>query len=575
MWYSGGQTKSHEGIGYAYSSDGLNWTRSTSNPIMHWNNGVLWRNERTYTPVVMKDGDLYKMWFSGKDTSGNYAIGYATSLKPGADYVTIQDAINAANAGDTIQVAAGTYPEKLVVAKPLTFIGEESTRPKLDMPAGDDGGITITASDVVFENFHFYRADQEYHTGGFNSLISIPRGGTWGSYFIAYERPTFRNVLFEGGRRAGFISAADPTFDDCEFRDQARDSLFFANVSGITNVLNSDFSGLADTKKAIIFENHSDIDPGVSGTINILNNKSVGKANFLVYNQWLHLEQKVILNIIGNDIQDPAGTAIDIYNLNPEVLQGKFEAINASSNSFAGIPEGEYAIVNRSTDITVNATNNWWGTTVGTEIQALLEGAVNYDPWLTLSANADPVSMEADGASISTITADMTKNSAGEDTSEAGNIPDGLQINFTATKGLITGSAETVNGKAVATLTSSENVETATIKASAPPYTANTTAIIAVFFTKSGVAVEPESVKTETTPAGEVTVDAKTEADTTVEKKGNGTPTITVAEYTDNPGNNVTRQEDSLPPEAISTSLLTTRPMSMKLKSGTTMFLLT
>jgi hypothetical protein len=42
--------------------------------------------------------------------------------------------------------------------------------------------------------------------------------------------------------------------------------------------------------------------------------------------------------------------------------------------------------------------------------------------------------------------------------------------------------------------------------------------------------------KTETTPSGDYTVNAKTEADTEVDKKGDGTPTVTIAKYTSNPG---------------------------------------
>ncbi len=42
--------------------------------------------------------------------------------------------------------------------------------------------------------------------------------------------------------------------------------------------------------------------------------------------------------------------------------------------------------------------------------------------------------------------------------------------------------------------------------------------------------------KSETTASGDQTVDAKTEADTTVDKKGNGTPTISVTKYASNPG---------------------------------------
>ncbi len=81
FWYSGGQNDSNDGIGYASSSDGLIWTKDSDNPIMHQDDGVAWRSERTYTPMVIKDGRNYKMWFSGKDATGNYAIGYLENVR--------------------------------------------------------------------------------------------------------------------------------------------------------------------------------------------------------------------------------------------------------------------------------------------------------------------------------------------------------------------------------------------------------------------------------------------------------------------------------------------------------------
>jgi predicted GH43/DUF377 family glycosyl hydrolase len=79
MWYSGGVTTMDQGIGYASSTDGINWTRDP-NPIFSASDGVAWRANRTYTPVVIGD----QMWFTGKDNSGNYTIGYATGVpEPG------------------------------------------------------------------------------------------------------------------------------------------------------------------------------------------------------------------------------------------------------------------------------------------------------------------------------------------------------------------------------------------------------------------------------------------------------------------------------------------------------------
>lgn len=81
MWYSGadgtGSDYYAQGIGCASSPDGLTWTKSSDNPVMHRDDGNPWRSNRTYTPVVLMDGCGYEMWFTGKNATGNYAIGYA------------------------------------------------------------------------------------------------------------------------------------------------------------------------------------------------------------------------------------------------------------------------------------------------------------------------------------------------------------------------------------------------------------------------------------------------------------------------------------------------------------------
>ena len=84
MWYSSGVGTMNHGIGYATSSDGINWTRDANNPIFHKDDtgypGEPWRQSRTYCPMVIKDGSSYKMWFSG--VGSDYSIGYATAAPP-------------------------------------------------------------------------------------------------------------------------------------------------------------------------------------------------------------------------------------------------------------------------------------------------------------------------------------------------------------------------------------------------------------------------------------------------------------------------------------------------------------
>jgi hypothetical protein len=231
------------------------------------------------------------------------------------------------------------------------------------------------------------------------------------------------------------------------------------------------------------------------------------------------------VTIISNDLTGGAGNGISI---------GDTEDLGAAGNVTATIDKnsiyGWDTDINNLTDNPVDATNNWWGNNKG---PIAVSGNVGYDPWLVIGISANPASIEANGTSTATVTADMTKNSEGKDTSDSGHISDGTQITFSTSKGSIIGT-KTFNGVATATLTSSATVATATVKASAPPYTSAATATTTIFFTKAGV--EVTGSKTEETTSGNVTVDAKTEASTEVEKKGDGTPTITVAKYDKNPG---------------------------------------
>ncbi len=78
-----------------------------------------------------------------------------------ADYTNIQDAINAANVGDTVFVYNGTYFENLVVNKKINLIGEDRDTTIIDSSGSGDvvyvgvdwvslSGFTITGSGTIF-----------------------------------------------------------------------------------------------------------------------------------------------------------------------------------------------------------------------------------------------------------------------------------------------------------------------------------------------------------------------------------------------------------------------------------------
>ena len=83
IFYSGGD-RVNQGIGLAHSNDGINWVKHSGNPLFHVSdvtNPPDYRSKRTYTPSVIYDG-LFKMYYSAKSSSGDYAIGLAILISP-------------------------------------------------------------------------------------------------------------------------------------------------------------------------------------------------------------------------------------------------------------------------------------------------------------------------------------------------------------------------------------------------------------------------------------------------------------------------------------------------------------
>jgi predicted GH43/DUF377 family glycosyl hydrolase len=88
MWYAGqNSTTGVYDLGYAYSPDGLNWTKSSSNPILQIGSPSSWENGFLEGPSVLKVEDTLRMWYASIDLTGNGSVtdftgnvGYAWSL---------------------------------------------------------------------------------------------------------------------------------------------------------------------------------------------------------------------------------------------------------------------------------------------------------------------------------------------------------------------------------------------------------------------------------------------------------------------------------------------------------------
>lgn len=100
MYYESYGVLAGGAIGLATSADGVHWTRYNANPILTGTPGA-WDERQAISPTVLKEGSVYKMWYTSLSQAGNWRnfIGYATStdgihwtkhptpvLGPGADW---------------------------------------------------------------------------------------------------------------------------------------------------------------------------------------------------------------------------------------------------------------------------------------------------------------------------------------------------------------------------------------------------------------------------------------------------------------------------------------------------------
>ena len=145
MYYTGG-VATGVGIGVAKSTDGYSWVKSSANPIL----------AATGESVVIKDGDTWRMWYLGSEAGG--PVKYFTSTGP-IEFSTIQAAVNAAAAGDTVSVAPGTYNEEnILIKKALTLQGAGAATTFI-APSATTNNSTIIVNnptgDVLIDGFTF------------------------------------------------------------------------------------------------------------------------------------------------------------------------------------------------------------------------------------------------------------------------------------------------------------------------------------------------------------------------------------------------------------------------------------
>ncbi len=306
----------------------------------------------------------------------------------------IQDAINAASSGDTIEVVAGTYHEGLFINKPLTLEGATRDTTILDgtgVSSGvgtyyDSGMRIIAPNGVKIRHFTIqnFRIDDPVNAGNPTALFFEPRG---------------------------FAVATQMEVSDVAIKNNLGTGMWLHQISH-----NQDVFGISDsTFSDIIIENNNydDMTEGYGlrleyASNNVFTNIRVTGHNSIPYGHGIYANHDN-----GNSFTniDCNGNYVGIFfyyssadTLTNSVINANTKGIAFYQTSTSSVHHSDiigntqYGV--RNVGGSVDAANNYWGTAVAATIVAKIAGdnaaAVTYVPYYvdsaktTLSNNALP-----------------------------------------------------------------------------------------------------------------------------------------------------------------------------------------
>ena len=243
------------------------------------------------------------------------------------------------------------------------------------------------------------------------------------------------------------------------------------------------------------------VSSGVDGAT-ITNNTISGNGNGILLEARADNVTIASNNITGNNVKslEPEGGA-GIRFLSEFTGSGNRIAFNRIAGNVDGM-----GINNQSTTV-LDATNNWWGCNAGPGEDGCntVAGPVNLDPWLTLTVTTDTAELQS--GEEATVTASLTTNSDGDDTSSDGTVPNGILVDFDvdpADAGMLDpANTSTAAGAATTTFTA-EAAGEATISATVDAQTVETSVTIVSTPTPPPAVEAIELVASNTSPtAGE------------------------------------------------------------------------
>lgn len=281
-------------------------------------------------------------------------------------YVTnaeaLREAVNTAEDGDIISVAAGTYDfteNPLVINKGITLQGADpAKKPELQFVTTDGTsgaavighGIEIKSDDVTLKNLKL-TVDPDGRSEG--NAVQI-------SYKSADSTEYYSDILIDGCEIYGSdhsiaMYGDDVTIQNCILDESTADDqgniIYVWGTSGKLTIRNNQFVGNNKEKHGISFYYQSTAS-SVSGDILIEGNTFDDVYKGIVHESDMTYTD-VSVEILNNTFTDNKKEPVAIDN-------GKYLSYKVNGNVFLRIEEPP--LVDNGADAVVNADENYWGT---------------------------------------------------------------------------------------------------------------------------------------------------------------------------------------------------------------------